>query len=105
MTEMEVLEKQAQEEYEEFIADPAEKRAADSKAITDKSAVKADTEAKLETEKEDKTGAVKALMANEQTIANLHASCDWLMKYADVRKEARNGEIKSLKTAKAVLFR
>lgn len=103
MTEMEVLEKQAQEEYEEFMEDAAEKRAADTKSITDKSAVKADTEAKLEGEKEDKTAAVKALMANEQTIANLHASCDWLMKYGDVRKEARNGEIKSLKNAKAVL--
>ena len=39
MTEMEVTEKQAQEEYEQFMADAAEKRIADSKSITDKNVV------------------------------------------------------------------
>jgi len=103
MTEMETLEKQAQEEYEEFMADAAEKRVADTKSITDKSAVKADTEAKLEQETGEHKSTVNALMANEKTIGILHQTCDWLIKYYDVRKEARNGEIKSLKTAKAVL--
>jgi len=103
MTEMEVTEKQAQEEYEEFMADAAEKRVADSKAVTDKGAVKADTEARLVDEKSDHKSTVEALMANEKVTANLHASCDWLMKFFDVRKEARNGEITSLKNAKAVL--
>jgi len=103
MTEMEVTEKQAQEEYEEFMADAAEKRVADSKSITDKSAVKAETEARLQEEKSDHKTTVQSLMANEQVTANLHASCDWLMKFFDVRKEARNGEIAALKNAKAVL--
>ena len=97
------LEKQAQEEYEEFMADAAEKRMQDSKSITDKSAVKADTEARLEEEKSDHKTTVKELMANDKTTMNLHASCDWLMKFFDVRKEARNGEIAALKNAKAVL--
>merc|ERR1712226_1811041 len=101
MTEMEVTEKQAQEEYEEFMADAAEKRVADSKTITDKSAVKAETEARLQEEKSDHKTTVQSLMANEQVTANLHASCDWLMKFYDVRKEARNGEIAALKNAKA----
>jgi len=103
MTEMEVTEKQAQEEYEEFMADAAEKRASDSKSITDKTAVKADTQAHLEESKASHKSTVKALMANEKTTANLHASCDWLMKFFDVRKEARAGEIAALKNAKAVL--
>merc|ERR1719161_2623419 len=51
MTEMEVTERQAQEEYEQFMADAAAKRSEDSKSITDESAVKADTEARLEQEK------------------------------------------------------
>jgi len=103
MTEMEVTEKQAQEEYEQFMADAAEKRAADSKSITDKTAVKADTQAHLEDAKSGHKSAVESLMANEKTTANLHASCDWLMKFFDVREEARNGEIAPLKNAKAVL--
>jgi len=103
MTEMEVTEKQAQEEYEQFMADAADKRASDSKSITDKTAVKADTQAHLEDAKASHKSTMVSLMANEKTTANLHASCDWLMKFFDVRKEARAGEIDSLKKAKAVL--
>merc|ERR1719253_799610 len=36
-------------------------------------------------------------------MASLHAECDWLMQYFDVRKEARTGEIDALGKAKAVL--
>merc|ERR1719198_2818620 len=45
MTEAEVNEKNAQEEYEEMMADSSAKRAADTKSAADKSAVLADTEA------------------------------------------------------------
>merc|ERR1719210_461300 len=103
MTEMQVTEQQAQEEYEEFMADAAAKRVADSKSITDKAAVKADTSADLEDAKSDHKTTVSALMANDKATMALHSSCDWLMQYYDVRKEARTGEIGSLKNAKAVL--
>jgi hypothetical protein len=42
-------------------------------------------------------------MATEKYIGNLHGECDWLLKYFDVRKEARTGEIDALGKAKAVL--
>ena len=42
--EMEFEEKDAQSEYEEFIEDSANKRATDSKSLTDKEAAKADAE-------------------------------------------------------------
>lgn len=42
-------------------------------------------------------------MATEQYIHSLHAECDWLVKYFDVRKEARASEIDALGNAKAVL--
>jgi peptidoglycan hydrolase CwlO-like protein len=103
MTEMTVLERQAQEEYEQFMADAADKRTEDSKSITDKSAVKADSEARLVQEESDHKSTVKELMANDKVTMNLHQSCDWLMKFFDVRKEARAGEIAALKNAKAVL--
>merc|ERR1719506_2485328 len=45
--EMEFEEKDAQSEYEEFITDSANKRATDSKSLTDKEAAKADSEANL----------------------------------------------------------
>merc|ERR1719198_1332811 len=62
MTEMQVTEQQAQEEYEEFMADAADKRVADSKAITDKSAVKADAEADLQEAKGSHKNAVNVAM-------------------------------------------
>lgn len=103
MTEMQVTEQQAQEEYEEFMTDAAAKRVADGKSITDKTAVKADTNVDLEDAKSDHKTTVGALMANDKATMALHSSCDWLMQYYDVRKEARTGEIGSLKNAKAVL--
>ena len=42
-------------------------------------------------------------MATLKYIESLHAECDFLVKYFDVRKEARTGEIDSLVKAKAVL--
>jgi len=103
MTEAETSEKDGQKEYEEFMSDAAEKRATDSKAITDKEGYKADAETDLQTAKEGKTAKIKELMATEQYISNLHGECDWLLTNFEVRKEARAGEVEALKNAKAVL--
>merc|ERR1719484_505305 len=75
MTEAKATEKNAQADYEQAMSDSASKRATDS----------------------------KTLMATLEYIQSLHAECDWLLQYFEVRKEARTGEIESLKTAKAVL--
>jgi len=103
MTEAETGEKNAQAEYEKFMSDAAEKRATDSKDLTDKEGYKAEAEGDLETAKEGKTAKVKELMATEKYISSLHAECDWLISNYDLRKNARAGEVESLKTAKAVL--
>merc|ERR1719171_3198653 len=103
MTEAETTEKNSQAEYEKMMDDSAEKRALDSKTLTDKESAKASTESSLEANKEEKTSTVKELMAVQSYISSLHAECDWLLKYFDVRKEARASEMESLKTAKAVL--
>merc|ERR1719213_794057 len=103
MTEAKTAENDAQGDYEEMMADAAEKRAEDSKAITDKSSMKAQLEGDLETSKEEKTAKSKELMATESYIGSLHAECDWLLQNFDLRKEARTGEIESLTKAKAVL--
>jgi len=103
MTEAETEEKNSQAEYEKTMNDSAEKRAMDSKTLTDKEGAKAETESSYEANKETKAATTKELMAVHSYISSLHAECDWLLKYFDVRKEARTGEIESLKNAKAVL--
>jgi len=103
MTEAETEEKLAQEEYEELMADSAQKRAADSKSLADKGALKSETEEELVKMQDEHKSTVKELMATEEYISQLHAECDWLIQYFDVRKEARTGEMDALTKAKAVL--
>jgi len=103
MTEGETEEKLAQEDYEELMADSAEKRAADTKSLSDKESQKGDLEAELVTLGDEHKATIKELMATEKYIGNLHGECDWLLQYFDVRKEARSGEIDALGKAKAVL--
>merc|ERR1719389_1649308 len=62
MTEAETEEKLAQEEYEELMADSAEKRAADSKSLADKGALKAETEDELVKMSDEHKSTVKELM-------------------------------------------
>jgi len=103
MTEAKTTEADSQADYETAMKDAAEKRALDTKTLTDKEAAKAQMESDLETAKEEKGATTKELMATEAYISSLHGECDWLLQYFDVRKEARDGEIDSLKNAKAVL--
>merc|ERR1719487_2012451 len=98
-----VEEKDAQKDYEAFMADAAAKRAADSKSITDKTALKADTESQLQTDQETKKSKEIEAMQTAKYIGELHADCDWLLKYFDARKAARDSEIASLEKAKDVL--
>merc|ERR1719291_1535435 len=103
MTEAKTEETDAQADYETMMKESAEKRVADSKSLADKQAAKADTEkalADLGTEKKDTVGE---LFATLKYIQSLHTECDWLMKYFEMRKTARTGEIDSLVKAKAVL--
>merc|ERR1712085_204229 len=103
MTVSETEEKNAQAAYGKTIAEAADKRRQDSKSLTDKEAGKADLESALEKAGDDHKSTTKDLMGTEKYIASLHAECDWLVKYYEVRKEARADEIESLGKAKAVL--
>merc|ERR1719238_885352 len=97
LAEMEVNEKNAQEEYEQMLKDSADKRAADSQAITDKENAKAGAEeliVKLET---DHKGALEESMATAEYLADIHEECDWLLQEYETRKTARADEVESLK--------
>lgn len=103
MTEAETEEKLAQEEYDEFMADSKDKRAADAKSVADKETMKGDTEDQLTKLSDTHKDVLMEIMATDEVITNLHGQCDWLLKYFDTRKEARSGEVDALKKAKAVL--
>merc|ERR1740121_3444308 len=103
MTEATTEEKDAQADYEAMMKTSAAKRAADSKSLTEKQATEASLEEDLEAHSEAHGAATKELAATNEYIHQLHTECDWLMKYFDVRKEARASEIDALGRAKAVL--
>jgi septal ring factor EnvC (AmiA/AmiB activator) len=103
MQEETVSEKDAQADYETMMGDAAAKRAADSKLMTEKEGAKADTEEMLQAETDKKAATTKELMQKLTYIKDLHVECDWLLKFYDVRKEARDSEIDALGKAKAVL--
>merc|ERR1719277_2116762 len=101
--ETEVNEKEAQAEYETFMADSAAKRAEDSKSIELKEAAKADLGAEVEKMNAAKAATLKEAFATAEAIKDLHLDCDWLIQNFQARKDARAGEVESLKNAKAVL--
>jgi len=103
MTEAETQEKDSQADYTQMMQDSAAKRTLDSKSLTEKGAAKADQEAALQGHTLARADGSKELMATAKYISSLHAECDWLLQYFDARKEARAGEVESLKKAKGVL--
>mmetsp|Transcript_27888 Transcript_27888/g.48537 ORF Transcript_27888/g.48537 Transcript_27888/m.48537 type:complete len:710 (+) Transcript_27888:42-2171(+) len=103
MTEAATAEKEAQADYETTMGESATKRAQDTKTLADKEATKADISADLLKHTDDKTATSATLMATSKVLADMHSECDWLLQNFAMRKEARAGEVESLKGAKAVL--
>merc|ERR1719217_522614 len=85
------------------MSESANKRASDSKAVTDKNAAKAEMETELQAAKDAKGATETELQAVKDYIVSLHAECDFLLQYYDQRKEARASEIDAMGKAKAVL--
>jgi len=103
MTEAKAEEKNGQEDYETMMSESAAKRTEDSKALGNKMSAKADAEKMLSEQSDVKKDTTKELWATMKYIDSLHQECDWLMKFFDVRKTARTGEIDALVKAKEVL--
>merc|ERR1740127_455808 len=103
MQEAKLEEKDAQGDYEKFMSDAKAKRAEDAKSQTDKEAALAETSDSLVTNKEALKNKKFEQMETEKFIGGLHADCDWLLKYYEMRKEARTNEIDAMAKAKDVL--
>jgi len=103
LTEAKLSEKDSQADYEKMLEDAKVKRAEDSKTLTDKEGALADLDTAHEQQKGDKAQSDKEMGSLNEFSHTLHTECDFLLKYFDMRKEARDQEIDALEKAKAVL--
>merc|ERR1719263_790581 len=89
-------EEDAQKAYEDFVKDTNASIEEKNKSIVNK------TEDKVEAETEKETVMTELeQLANED--ADLHSSCDFVLKNFEIRQTARDQEIEALKQAKAIL--
>merc|ERR1711943_158461 len=96
-------EEDAQKAYEDFVKDTNASIEAKSKDIVNKSEAKAKAEADLVEAQKDKEAVMLELEQLANYKAELHSSCDFVMKNFDIRQTARDEEIEALKQAKAIL--
>jgi len=103
MQEAALEEKDAQGDYEKFMTDAGNKRAEDSKSMSDDEGSLAEAQESLVSNKELLKNKKFEAMETAQYMGELHAECDWLLKFYEMRKEARVGEIEAMGKAKDVL--
>merc|ERR1719213_556838 len=96
-------EEDAQKAYEDFVKETNASIEAKSKDIVSKSETKAKAESELVETKEAKEATMLELEQLSNYNAELHQSCDFVMKNFDVRQTALDEEIEALKQAKAIL--
>merc|ERR1719482_751438 len=96
-------EEDAQKAYEDFVKETNASIEAKSKDIVNKSEVCAKCEADLVEAKEEKEAVMVELEQLANYNAELHSSCDFIMKNFDLRQTARDEEVEALRQAKAIL--
>merc|ERR1719493_350500 len=96
-------EEDAQKAYEDFVKETNASIEAKSKEIVNKSEEKAKAESDLVETKEAKEAVMLELEQLSNYNAELHQSCDFILKNFEVRQTARDEEVEALKQAKAIL--
>merc|ERR1719382_1972804 len=96
-------EEDAQKAYEDFVKETNASIEAKSKEIVNKSEEKAKAEANLVETKEAKESVLLELEQLSNYNAQLHASCDFVLKNFELRQTARDEEVEALRQAKAIL--
>jgi chromosome segregation ATPase len=101
--ELDVTENAAQARYAALVKDLTASIEADRSAIEEKSSQKASAEV-------EKSETEEAQLANDEELTNLesllkshHLDCDFLLKYFDLRQQARGEEMDAISDAKAIL--
>jgi len=96
-------EEDAQTAYEDFVKGTNASIAAATKAIMDKSKVKAEAETDAAEADDSLDAAELELGRLSDYKTELHTSCDFVLKNFEYRQKARDEEIEALKQAKAIL--
>mmetsp|Transcript_78743 Transcript_78743/g.172637 ORF Transcript_78743/g.172637 Transcript_78743/m.172637 type:complete len:698 (-) Transcript_78743:122-2215(-) len=96
-------EEDAQKAYEDFVKETNASIEAKSKDIVEKSEVKARAEGDLVETKEAKEAVILELEQLSNYNAQLHQSCDFVLKNFELRQTARDEEVEALRQAKAIL--
>merc|ERR1719482_2511999 len=96
-------EEDAQKAYEDFVKETNASIEAKSKDIVNKSESKAKAESDLVDATEAKEGVMLELEQLSNYNAQLHSSCDFVLKNFEVRQAARDEEVEALRQAKAIL--
>jgi chromosome segregation ATPase len=101
--ELSSTEQKAQEDYGSFVSGATASIEADRKSIEQKTAEVAEA-------KGEKSETEASQLANDEELATLtdllkthHLECDYVIKYFDIRQQARQEEMDSIKDAKAIL--
>merc|ERR1719387_1373656 len=96
-------EEDSQKAYEDFVKDTNSSVEEKNRDIVHKSEVKAKAEADLVQANDDKEAVELELEQLGNYKAELHSSCDFIVKNFEIRQQARDEEIEALKQAKAIL--
>jgi len=96
-------ENDAQKAYEDFVKETNSSIEAKSKEVVNKSEQKAQAEGDHSQAKQDQEDVMLELEQLSNYNAQLHTSCDFIMKNFEIRQTARDEEIEALKQAKAIL--
>merc|ERR1719160_1557822 len=94
---------EAQQAYEDFVAETQASIEEKSKDVVNKSEELAKAEEEKNQAETDKENVMLELDALSNEAADLHKTCDFVMKNFDIRQSARDDEIEGLKKAKAIL--
>merc|ERR1719376_556629 len=96
-------EEDAQKAYEDFVKETNASIESKSKEIVNKSELKAKAETDLVETKEAKEAVMLELEQLSNYNAQLHQSCDFVLKNFELRQTARDEEVEALRQAKAIL--
>merc|ERR1712048_446947 len=96
-------EEDAQKAYEDFVKETNASIEAKTKSIINKSEERAKAETDLTQANADKEAVLLELEQLSNYNAELHQSCDFVVKNFEIRQTARDEEIEALKQAKAIL--
>jgi hypothetical protein len=101
--ELEIDENHSQKRYAEFVTATTASLEADRQSIAEKEKQTAETSSELSATKESQLANQASLEKLDGLLMGLHADCDYIIKYFDIRQQARQEEMDSIDEAYAIL--